>query len=198
MGHPHLGPKAEQSRKAIVDAAVARYGRDGFRASSIAAIARDAGVSRSLAYAYFENADDLFDAAVDQDVAALIDQVLSPFIREQFDDPFWRQRAIRDLVEALDAFPLAHPVMAGLEPAATGRLLHMPALEQLRLSVAARLSDGQEVGLVRPGVDAALMGRAVITIWVSVLLAAVQFGLDELDDELAPIRLLIESAVLEA
>ena len=45
-----LGAKGEQTRAAILDAAVQRFGRDGYRQTSIADIARDAGVGGSVAY----------------------------------------------------------------------------------------------------------------------------------------------------
>ena len=47
--------KGEQTRLAILDAAIARFGREGYRATSVADIARDAGVSGTAAYAYFPN-----------------------------------------------------------------------------------------------------------------------------------------------
>ena len=191
-----MGPKAERSRLALIDVAVQRFARDGLRGSSIAAIARDAGVSRTLAYAYFADGADLFRAALDQDSAGLIGEVLTPLISEQFDDLSWREGAIRDLVEGLDRYPLARRVMAGLEPDAAADLLALPALEELRRLIGDRIAEGQEVGLVHLDVDPHLMGRGIVTIWITVLMAAVQFGLDGLDEELASIRAIVESAVI--
>jgi AcrR family transcriptional regulator len=56
--------KGEQTRQAILHAAIDRFGRDGFRSTSVADIARDAAVSGTLAYAYFPNKEALFLAAV--------------------------------------------------------------------------------------------------------------------------------------
>ena len=61
--------KGEQTRLDILHAAIARFGRDGFRGTSVAAIARDAGVSRTAAYAYFDTKKALFIAALDADAA---------------------------------------------------------------------------------------------------------------------------------
>ncbi len=61
--------KGAQTRQAILDAAIARFGRDGFRATSVADIARDATVGGTVAYAYFPNKEALFLAAIDEDAA---------------------------------------------------------------------------------------------------------------------------------
>ncbi|MFK8022566.1 MAG: TetR/AcrR family transcriptional regulator [Ilumatobacter sp.] len=196
MAGKTLGLKAERSRQALIDVAIVRYARDGLRGSSIAAIARDAGVSRTLAYAYFADGADLFRSALNQDAAGLIDEVLTPLITEQFDDLSWREGAIRDLVEGLDRYPLARRVMGGLEPDATAELLAIPALEALRRQIGDRIAEGKEAGLVHVDVDAALMGRGIVTIWITVLMAAVQFGLNGLEKELLSVRAIVESAVL--
>lgn len=64
--------KGEVTRRAILAAAIDRFGRDGFRTTSVADIARDAGVSGTAAYAYFANKEALFLAAVDHDTAEVI------------------------------------------------------------------------------------------------------------------------------
>jgi AcrR family transcriptional regulator len=43
--------KGAQTRRAILEAAVTRFGRDGYRATSVADITRDAGVGGTVAYA---------------------------------------------------------------------------------------------------------------------------------------------------
>ena len=56
--------KGEQTRQAILGAAIARFGRDGFRATSVADIARDAGIGGTVTYTYFPNKEALFMAAL--------------------------------------------------------------------------------------------------------------------------------------
>ena len=198
---PHVAdsgrsPKGQQTRQALIDCAVERFGRDGFSGTSIAAIARDAGVSRSLAYAYFDDGRALFDTALNQDLTSLIEKGLTPFITEHVDDLSWRDKVIEELVGTLDAHPLARRVIAGLEPTALSDVLGFPAMDRLRMSVADLLRAGQDVGLLRPDVDVELMGRAVVTIWAMALITATQFGLDGLERELASIRTLIEAALV--
>src|SRR2546430_17733419 len=68
--------KGEHTRAAILDAAIARFGRDGYRATAVADIARDAGVGGTVAYAYFPNKEALFLAAVDEDASGVIHEGL--------------------------------------------------------------------------------------------------------------------------
>src|SRR6187551_1395678 len=74
--------KGEQTRRAILDAAIARFGRDGYRPTSVADIARDADVGGTVAYAYFPNKEALFLAAIDEDAAGVIEEGLTSVISE--------------------------------------------------------------------------------------------------------------------
>ena len=46
--------------------------RDGYRATSVTDIARDANLSSTAAYVYFPNKEALFIAAVDEDAAGVV------------------------------------------------------------------------------------------------------------------------------
>src|ERR1700722_18709262 len=92
--------KGEQTRRAILDAAVARFGREGYRSTSVADIARDASVGGTVAYAYFPNKEALFFAAVDEDAAGVIHEGLSGAFLAT-DVPLWWQTLILTLVDAL-------------------------------------------------------------------------------------------------
>jgi AcrR family transcriptional regulator len=174
-GPTHGLTKGEISRQAILDAAVRRFGADGFRSSSVAEIARDAEVSGTLAYAYFASKEDLFLAALDQDVALLIREGVTSIL-DTPGDQTWRNTLIFSLVGALDQHPLARRVLAGLEPQVTGRMIELPALNELRVAVAERLRSDRRLGIVRSDVDLASMGRGIVSIYVSLLMAVVQFG----------------------
>src|ERR1700678_1229538 len=82
--------KGAQTRRAILDAAIVRFGREGYRSASVADIARDASVGGTVAYAYFPSKEALFLAAVDEDAAATIQEGLSSAMVESgFQD--WHQ-----------------------------------------------------------------------------------------------------------
>src|SRR6185503_7405659 len=128
-----MAQKGEQTRTAILAAAIARFGRDGYRATSVADIARDAGVGGTVAYAYFPNKEALFLAALDEDAAAVVHEGMSSVLEgPAVGAEDWRQMLLFTLVEAVDRHPLARRLLAGLEPDVTDRVLEIPALTELR------------------------------------------------------------------
>ncbi|HAM02427.1 MAG TPA: hypothetical protein DCQ30_09425 [Acidimicrobiaceae bacterium] len=167
--------KGAQTRLAILEAAIARFGREGFRATSVADIARDAGVGATTAYAYFPNKEALFLAAMDEDAAAVIEEGLSSVWRDM-PLPDWRQILLVTLIEAVDRHPLARRLLAGLEPDVTDRVLEIPALAELRKACIERLRGEQMVGKVRADVDAEAVGNGLVAITLSLLMSIVQIG----------------------
>jgi AcrR family transcriptional regulator len=169
------------TRRAILDAAIVRFGRDGYRATSVADIARDAGVSGTAAYAYFPNKEALFLAALDDDAAAVIDegvtQVLddTPVARDTGADD-WGQTLFFTLLEAVEHHPLARRILAGLEPGVTDRVVEIPALAELRKACAERLRSEQVVGTVRLDIDPTAIANGIVAIISALLMSVVQLG----------------------
>src|SRR4051794_36765721 len=145
--------KGEQTRQAILEAAIARFGREGYRATSVADIARDAAVGGTVAYAYFPNKEALFLAALDKDAAAVIQEGVSGVLAEPSGNKAWRENLIFTLVLALDRHPLARRVLGGHEPGVPERVVDIPAMTELRKAVAERLRTDQLDGVVRADID---------------------------------------------
>jgi len=169
------GGKGAQTRRAILDAAIARFGRDGYRATSVADIARDAGVGPTLAYAYFPNKEALFLAAVDEDASGIIGEGVAGALFER-DVADWRQVLLGTLIGSLGDHPLARRLLAGLEPEVTARVLGIPALDELRTACAERLAAEQVSGKVRADIDPASMANGVVAVVLSLLMSVVQLG----------------------
>jgi AcrR family transcriptional regulator len=167
--------KGEQTRQAILRAAVTRFGRDGYRATSVADIARDAGVGGTVAYAYFPGKEALFLAAVDHDAAAVIGEGLATVI-EHGDRSDWRRALVFTLLAAIDRHPLARRLLAGLEPDVTDRVMTTPALEELRQAFADRLRADQAAGTVRHDIEPDSFARGFVAITLSLLMSMVQVG----------------------
>ena len=167
--------KGERTRQAVLEAAITRFGRDGFRATSVADIARDAGVGGTVAYAYFPGKEALFLAAVDVDAAGVIEEGL-----RSIEDTLagWHQVLMTTLVAAVDRHPLARRLLAGLEPDVTDRVLEIPALAELRAAVAERLATEQAAGSVRGDIDPVAVGNGLVTLVLSLLMSIVQVGGD--------------------
>lgn len=169
--------KGAQTRRTILDAAVVRFGRDGYRATSVADIARDAGVGGTIAYAYFPNKEALFLSAIDEDAAAVIHEGLTSVLGEpQTHD--WRETLIFTLLDAVERHPLAKRLLAGLEPEVTVRVLEIPALTELRKAVAERIASEQLAGRVRHDIDPVVVANGIVSIMLSLLMSVVQLGRD--------------------
>jgi AcrR family transcriptional regulator len=169
--------KGEQTRREILDAAISRFGSDGYRATSVADIARAAGVGGTVPYAYFPNKEALFLAAADEDAAGVIHEALSGVFAHP-GLPDWRQTLLVTLVAAVDRHPLARRLLAGLEPEVTSRVLEIPVLAELRKVCADRLAAEQLAGAIRPDIDPATMANGVVALVMSLLMSVVQLGLE--------------------
>ena len=169
--------KGERTRQALLEAAIARFGRDGYRRTSLAEITRDARLSGTAAYAYFPNKEALFIAAVDEDAAAVIEEGLSSMTGD-VDPDRWRRTLIFTLFSAVERHPLARRVLSGLEPEFTVRLLGIPALEQLRKESTERIRAQQIAGEIRDDIDAQQIANGLTTIVLSLLMSLLQTGAD--------------------
>jgi AcrR family transcriptional regulator len=177
---PDQGQEAEtkggQTRRAILQAAIARFGRDGYRATAVADIARDASVGGTVAYAYFPNKEALFFAAVDEDAAGVIEMGLATVAEIPTDIRQWHDTLMSTLIDALERHPLARRLLAGLEPEVTLRVLTLPAMLELRKACIERLRAGRALGIVRPDIDPVVVGNGIITVILSVLMTVTQLG----------------------
>jgi AcrR family transcriptional regulator len=169
--------KGERTRQVLLDAAIDRFGRDGFRGTPLAAIARDARLSGTAAYAYFPNKEALFVAAVDEDAAAVLREGLASLAGD-IDVDRWRETLIFTLMAAVERHPLTRRILAGLEPDFTIRLLTIPALEQLREATREQLRHQQVTGEVRSDIDAEVMANGLVAIVLSLMMSLVQTGPD--------------------
>jgi AcrR family transcriptional regulator len=189
-----LPTKGAQTRQAILDAAIARFGREGYRATSVADIARDAGAGGTVAYAYFADKEALFLAALDEDAAAVIHEGLSS-VFESTDRPDWRQTLLFTLVGAVDRHPLARRLLAGLEPDVTDRVLEIPALNELRKACGERLRAEQLAGTVRHDIDPVAIGSGIVAIMLSLLMSVVQLGTEAASPYTADVAAVFDAAL---
>src|SRR6185503_9697616 len=119
-----MGDRGERTRQALLDASVDRFARDGYRATSVVEIARDAGLGGTAAYAYFASKEALFVAALDRDVAGVVEDAAAVVGADP--DPNWIDALLAALLDALDRHRLARRILAGLEPEFTVRFLAAP------------------------------------------------------------------------
>ncbi len=175
--------KGDRTRQALLQAAVVRFAREGYRGTSVADVCRDAGLSTTASYPYFANKEALFVAAVDEDVAGLLGDAVSLVAIDKNPDQ-WGRLMMRALVTHLDRYPLAGRIVRGLEPDFTMRLLQIPALQELRKTVTELIRDQQMTGIVRRDVDPAQTASGMVVIVISLLMATMQTGADATGYEL--------------
>jgi AcrR family transcriptional regulator len=148
-------PRSDEKKEAILDAARAILGSQGFAATTINQIARYAGVSRGLLHYYFESKEDLLNRTVERNMAGSLRLVAAVFT---------------ECSTALDlAARLANAlrVLARHDPAFFGLLFECWLLarredppgpfsalfNRFRDTMAAQLDEARNAGLVDAGLD---------------------------------------------
>jgi AcrR family transcriptional regulator len=186
--------KGARTRLALLQAAIERFARDGYRATSVAEIARAAQLSSTAAYVYFPNKEALFIAAVDEDASGVVNKGIG-LILDADQSQQWREDLLQTLLDALDDHPLARRVLGGLEPEFTVRLLDIPVLAELRKVYADRLVSQQLAGDIRSDIDPYRMAGGVLTIVLSMLMSLIQTGLDPTEPRVADVHAVFEAAL---
>lgn len=155
-----LGPRARQTRNAILTAAGAQFAEHGYRATTMAHVAAASGVSLGTVYQYFRDRADLIRVLVRVRVA------------QRLKDPQvgWRAADGIDGVERmLENFIGNYAEVAGLA-AVWEEVVHVePELADLRRrlgrkftgAVAQELRRASKQGLVREDLDAEITARAL-------------------------------------
>jgi AcrR family transcriptional regulator len=167
--------KGERTRGRLLEIAIRRFAADGYRRTSVSAVAREAGLTPGAAYAYFEGKDALFEAAVDADADALISEALEATPPGDVRDRL--VSLLAHLTEGLERHPLARRVLGGGEPEVLGRLLDLPALRSLRATTAAEIAAGQRDGNVRADLDPAQAALGLEAIVLALLMGQLMAGL---------------------
>lgn len=168
--------KGDRTRRALLTAATERFSRDGFRATSIADISRDAQVGPTTAYAHYRNKETLFLAAVDADLNSLFDEVipLLEHVSEGTDESII-PILFGGLIEIVDEHPLARRLLAGLEPGITERVMANDVFGPLRDHIVATIATDR-TDQRRPDIDPVDFADGMISIVVSVLMTTIQIG----------------------
>lgn len=168
-----LNGKGARTRQGILDTAVVQFAHLGTRGVSVPAIARELEISPSAIYSYFPSKAELYEAAVDADVAGLIADALPEVLTGRFDRDF--AGVFRRLLASLDRHPLARRVLEGHDQGAD-RLAVLPAEVQLRQGIAAALRQGQTDCSVRTDIEPDVMAAGLEAVVIALLMAMLQIG----------------------
>ncbi|CCF97895.1 TetR/AcrR family transcriptional regulator [Ralstonia solanacearum] len=165
------GPAREDLRDRLLDIAVRRFAHDGIAATTLAAIAREAGVTAPMVHYHFATRDQLLDAVVDMRLKPLIDQVMDPALTAIPDDGHASDlaRIVAGAAQRMVAVASATPWFPTLwirEIAAEGgqlreRVFARIALERATLLVE-RIARAQAAGAVNAALQPPLVMVSVI------------------------------------
>ena len=155
-----LGPRARQTRTAILKAAADAFGANGYASTTMADVAASAGVSLGTVYQYFRDRSDLISVLVRGRVAKRMNQA----------EVGWKaQDGVAGLERLLTNFVAAYAEVAPLA-AVWEEVAHVePALADLRRrigrqftdAVARELKRAAKAGLVRADLHADITARAL-------------------------------------
>ncbi|MEN3273942.1 MAG: hypothetical protein V7636_2703 [Actinomycetota bacterium] len=164
--------KGERTQARILEAAIDRFGTNGFRPTSVAAVARDAGVSPAAPFAYWSSKEALFEAAVDSDARAVIGELLGG-IGESDELAAWLNLA-NQLLDVLSRHPLARRVLAGQEPDVIDQVLEVSAFQDLRTLLTSVISADQQRGRIRADLDPAKAAIGMESLTLAMTMALLQ------------------------
>lgn len=193
-----MATKGERTRAALVQAAITRFARDGYRATTLASIAEDAGISPTAVYRHFADKDAIFEAAIDADAEGLV-----ALARSAIDvDTGGSLLTLLDqlssgLVAAVTDHPLVGRVLAGLDVLSPESIVALPSLAVLRGELTELLRFGQEADLVRTDLDAATAALGLETVVLEHVAYLVTVGgpTDVSDERWAAVVNLLEVAL---
>lgn len=187
--------RGEQTRQAILDVATRRFADQGFRNTSVAAVAREVGVAPSAVYFHFADKEALFVAAFDRDAARLSDAALPQ--SGPMDAVYWQQVVSR-FVTRLDAYPLVHRVLAGQEPGLLVRLVDGVVPQRIRQVLEAALRAGQQSGDIAEDLDPRDTAIALEAIFTAVIITVVQVGGSGSSERIDAVGRLVRAALTPA
>jgi AcrR family transcriptional regulator len=131
-------------------------------------------VTQAAAYAYFDNKEALFVAAVDADASELIDAALARLPDQRLSTLL--PAFLVQLFAQLRDHPLTQRVLAGKEPEVLPRLLALPAVQRTTDRIGEEMRAGQQRGEIRADIDLAALAPGLEVFILSVLVGTVQTG----------------------
>ncbi|GAA5786204.1 TetR/AcrR family transcriptional regulator [Chitiniphilus shinanonensis] len=163
-GRP-AGAADQDVRARLLDAALARFAAHGIAATSMAQVAKHAGVTPAMVHYYFDNRDRLLDALVDERVAPLIEHVWAASDDEAADPRLLLQGVIARMTAGVASRPWLPPLWIGEILNESGLLrgrlfarLPLPRLRGLTQALAAL----QAQGALHPDIEPRLVFVSVL------------------------------------
>lgn len=183
--------KGERTRERLLKAAVVRFGNQGFRPTSVSQLSRDAGLTPAAAYAYFEDKETFWRAAINTDLDSLRAEVIQSIVRSE--------RPIVDymfaLVDGLQRHALARRVLVEGSPHDLQLVLTHPLFAATTRLVAEGLAARQAAGTLPATANPQQLALALETVSFALVLAIVRAGMEGVVERVDSVVKLMEAAL---
>lgn len=166
--------KGERTRERLLRAAITRFGEDGYRATSVSQLSRDAGLTPAAAYAYFDDKESFWAVAVNADLDQLRDEIL-PVVGG--DTPVIAM--VLAMIEGLQRHALARRVLVEGERDDLDLVLGHPLFANMTRQIARTLAARQQEGRLSDAVAADQLALGLETTIFGLVLFLVRAGVDE-------------------
>ncbi len=183
--------KGQRTRERLLHAAVQRFGEQGYRATSVSQLSRDAGLTPAAAYAYFADKDALWAAAVTADLDELSEQIVARAMSSS--RPLYELMML--LVQGLRDHPLARRVMVEGTRADLQLVLQHHLFAGTTEMLARGLRARQTLGVLPTDAQPEVLATGIETVMFSMVLSAVRAGLDDDPHRIASVLEVLRAAV---
>ncbi|WP_442781917.1 TetR/AcrR family transcriptional regulator [Collimonas fungivorans] len=151
-------------REKLLDTATLLFSSQGVAATTVAAIARQAGVTPAMVHYYFKNRDQLIEAVVDERLCLFVNSIWDPVTGNEAPE-----QMIMGIVERMIATTEIMPWIPALwvrEVLSDGGELRERMVQRVPLAKLARFAENvgrsQQAGAINPGLEPALIFISVL------------------------------------
>jgi len=164
-GRPPGQPDGPDQRARLVDIALRLFASRGFAETTLAAIAREAGMTPAAIHYYFKTRDQLFDVVFDERIAPMRAHIESIFLANANDPVAALTQLARRFVDLAERYPWLGPVFFG-EMLREGDLFKQQLRKRLdearQENVLGTLRRWQQEGRLNPELDPTLILPSVM------------------------------------
>ena len=154
------------ARQRLLDAAVALFSEQGVAGTTVAEIAKRAGVTSAMVHYYFKTKDQLLDAVVAEKlIGEFIAFVAGGLAKGGRDPAALTQGLVERIVQASDLMPWLPPLWVR-EVISAGGALREKLIRRVNLDpqehFKACIAAGQKQGVVNPGINPQLLFMSIV------------------------------------
>jgi AcrR family transcriptional regulator len=183
--------KGQRTRDRLLRAAIERFGAEGYRSTSVSQLSRDAGLTPAAAYAYFEDKEAFWVAAVNADLDSLDAEIRERALAAE--SPLLELMA--NLVNGLQLHPLTRRVMIEGSSADLQLVIGHRLFAGTKVVIADRLRARQAAGIITADVDPMVLATGIETVMFSLVLSTVRAGLENDPERIRAVVAILRSAV---